>query len=227
MRFAAVVGVCALFLAGSGLAAWQAPEQTMPKPGTVLPPTVMKEVRPEYPRQAMAGGKQGAVRLECVVKADGTVDEIHVIDSLGAELDEAAVAALKQWTFKPGTKDGTPVAVQVKIEMSFTLKDRGPRLGSPEVYTLDAGVSVPKPIKEVKPPYTAEAKRAGIQGTVEMDCVVLPDGTVGDVRVTKKLDPGLDDEAVKTLRQWRFEPGQKDGKPVPVQVSVEMSFTLR
>lgn len=49
-----------------------------------------------------------------------------------------------------------------------------------------------------------------------MECVVGPDGTVGDVQVVKSLDKehGLDDEAVKAAKQWRFNPGRRDGKPV-------------
>lgn len=228
MRFAAVFGICVLFLAGSGLTAAQTGGQSVYKPGPgVVSPKLTKEVKPEYPRQAMADRNQGVVRLECVVKADGTVGDARVIDSLGPELDAAAVKALKQWTFSPGTKDGTPVPVTVEVEISFALRDREPRLGSPEVYTIGDGVTSPRLVKQVRPTYTAEAKQAGIQGNVTMDCVVLPDGTVGDVRVTKKLDPDLDEEAIKTLRQWRFRPGQKDGKSVPVQVFVEMSFTLR
>ena len=228
MRFLAVFGLCVLFLAGSGLTAAQAGGQSVyrPGPGVVLP-KLTKEVKPEYPRQAMADRNQGVVRLECVVKADGTVGDVRVIDSLAPELDAAAVKALKQWTFSPGTKDGTPVPVMVEVEISFALREGKPRLGSPEVYTIGDGVTSPTLVKRVGPTYTAEAKQAGIQGNVTMDCVVLPDGTVGDVRVTKKLDPGLDEEAIKTLRQWRFRPAQKDGKSVPVQVFVEMSFTVR
>ena len=58
------------------------------------------------------------------------------------------------------------------------------------------------------------------------DCVVLPDGTVGDVDVVRSLDAvyGLDAQG---LKQWTFEPGLKDGVPVPVRVAVEMSFTLK
>jgi protein TonB len=56
---------------------------------------------------------------------------------------------------------------------------------------------------------------------------VQPDGTVGDVRVTKALNPGLDQEAIKAVKQWRFKPGHKDGKAVPVRVTLEMTFTLR
>lgn len=54
-------------------------------------------------------------------------------------------------------------------------------------------------------------------------------GDVGDVEVTRSLDKeyGLDEEAVKAARQWKFEPGTKDGRAVPVQVTVEMTFALR
>jgi len=54
-------------------------------------------------------------------------------------------------------------------------------------------------------------------------------GTVGEVTVTKSLDDtyGLDQAAVAALKRWVFKPGQKDGKPVPVRVAVEMSFTLK
>jgi protein TonB len=87
----------------------------------------------------------------------------------------------------------------------------------------------PMLIREFKPDYTKEARDAKIEGVVEMNAVVLEDGTVGDVTITKSLDQkyGLDDEAIKALKKWRFKPGTKDGKPVAVTVSVEMSFTLR
>jgi protein TonB len=92
-----------------------------------------------------------------------------------------------------------------------------------------ARTTAPVLIREFKPNYTKEARDAKIEGLVEMNAVVLEDGTVGDVTVTRSLDQkyGLDDEAVKTLKKWRFNPGTKDGKPVAVTIFVEMSFTLR
>jgi len=91
------------------------------------------------------------------------------------------------------------------------------------------GVVMPKVIRESKPRYTREAMEAKIEGTVLLECVVQADGTVGETRVVRSLDTqhGLDDEAVKALKQWRFSPGTKDGKPVPVVVELEMTFTLR
>lgn len=96
-------------------------------------------------------------------------------------------------------------------------------------YKPGSGVTLPKVIREVKPDYTQAALDAKIQGSVTMDVVVLASGDVGEVTILKSLDRefGLDDQAVKAARQWRFEPGKKDGKPVPVQVTLEMTFTLK
>ena len=97
-----------------------------------------------------------------------------------------------------------------------------------EVYKPGNGVRTPVLVREVKPQYTADAIRRKVQGIVEMECVVLKDGSVDDnVKVTKSLDEELDQQAIIALRQWTFRPGTKDGQPVPVQVNVEMSFTLR
>ena len=90
-------------------------------------------------------------------------------------------------------------------------------------------VAPPRLLREVKPQYTAEAMRAKVQGTVWLEVVVLPDGTVGDVRITKSLDPvfGLDQQAMDAARQWRFAPGTRFGEPVPVLVGLELYFNLR
>jgi TonB family protein len=92
-----------------------------------------------------------------------------------------------------------------------------------------AGVTMPALISEVKPQYTAAAMRARIQGTVLLEGVVEPDGSVGPVRVVRSLDAahGLDDEAIRTVKKWRFVPAMKDGAPVRAVVKIEMAFTLR
>jgi protein TonB len=96
-------------------------------------------------------------------------------------------------------------------------------------YRPGSGVLNPQLLKEVKPAYTADAMRAKIQGAVWLECVVLQDGTVGDVRVIRSLDStfGLDQEAVKAAKQWRFQPGTRFGEPVPVLITIELTFTLR
>jgi len=91
------------------------------------------------------------------------------------------------------------------------------------------GVTAPRLIREVKPGYTGEAMRARIQGIVRLQAIVLADGSVGSTRVVRSLDQtfGLDREAEKTVRQWRFQPGTLAGRPVSVVIDVELAFTLR
>jgi len=92
-----------------------------------------------------------------------------------------------------------------------------------------AGISLPTVLREVKPAYTADAMRAKVQGSVWLECIVMPDGSVGEVKVTRSLDPifGLDQEAIKAAKMWRFRPGMRQGEPVPVIITIELTFTLR
>jgi protein TonB len=100
---------------------------------------------------------------------------------------------------------------------------------APTVYTPGNGVSLPAVTRQVKAEYTNEAKQNRIEGSVGLEVVVQSDGTVGDVRVKRSLDAvyGLDQQAVKAMKQWEFRPGMKDGKPVAVRVAVEMNFSLK
>jgi protein TonB len=85
---------------------------------------VVREVKPDYTAEAKAAHIQGNVLLDTVVLADGNVGDVKVARSLDTMygLDQQAINAAKQWTFKPATKDGKPVAVRVHIELRFTLK---------------------------------------------------------------------------------------------------------
>lgn len=91
------------------------------------------------------------------------------------------------------------------------------------------GITPAFPVRQVRPQYTNDAVAAKIQGAVTLEVMVLPDGSVGEVRIVRSLDPtfGLDRKAVETVRQWKFSPGRRDGKPIPMLVLVEMTFTLR
>jgi TonB family protein len=97
------------------------------------------------------------------------------------------------------------------------------------VYQPGNGVTTPRLIREVKPAYTSDAMRAKVQGIVLLQCIVRPDGTVSDIQVLRSLDSvfGLDQEAIKAARQWRFAPGTRMGQPVSVQITIELQFTLR
>ena len=97
------------------------------------------------------------------------------------------------------------------------------------VYRPGNGVTLPRVLHEERPQYTSDAMRAKVQGTVLLECVVKPDGSVGDVQVIRSLDPtfGLDQQAVVAARKWRFAPGTRLGEAVPVLITIELTFTLR
>lgn len=87
-------------------------------------PTVLKSVKANYTAEALQAHIEGTVTMSVIVQDDGKPGEVTVTQSLDKQygLDEAAVNAVKQWEFKPGTKDGKPVAVRVDIEMTFHMK---------------------------------------------------------------------------------------------------------
>lgn len=97
------------------------------------------------------------------------------------------------------------------------------------VYQVGSGVTTPIPVFQPTPQYTSDAMRARVQGTAMLSCIVRPDGTVTDVEVVRSLDKtfGLDEEAIKAARRWRFKPGTLRGEAVAVRVVIEMSFSLR
>jgi protein TonB len=97
------------------------------------------------------------------------------------------------------------------------------------VYRPGNGVTLPRVLREVKPQYTSDAMRAKVQGTVLLECVVQKDGSVGDVQVVRSLDStfGLDQQAVIAAKNWKFAPGTRLGEPVPVLITIELTFTLR
>lgn len=96
-------------------------------------------------------------------------------------------------------------------------------------YQPGNGVTLPRVLHEERPQYTSDAMRAKVQGTVLLQCVVRPDGTVGDVQVVRSLDStfGLDQQAMNAARKWRFSPGMRLGEPVSVIITIELTFTLR
>jgi periplasmic protein TonB len=94
------------------------------------------------------------------------------------------------------------------------------------VFRVGGGVSAPRAIFAPDPEYSEEARKAKYQGTCVLWLVVGPDGRTRDIKVARTLGLGLDQEAIEAVKQWKFEPAMKDGKPVAAQVNVEVTFRL-
>jgi TonB family protein len=99
----------------------------------------------------------------------------------------------------------------------------------PNAYQPGPGVTMPRLLRDVRPNYTSEALQRKISGSVSVQGVVGVDGGFHNLRVVKSLDAvyGLDQAALDAAAQWQFVPGTKDGQPVPVMVTVEMTFTMK
>jgi len=94
-------------------------------------------------------------------------------------------------------------------------------------YRPGSGIAPPSLLREVKPDYTEEGRRRGVEGDVDLEIVVRGDGSVGDVKLVRGLGTGLDQRAIDAVRQWRFSPATRQGVPVDVIVHVSVEFRLR
>ena len=94
------------------------------------------------------------------------------------------------------------------------------------VFKVGGGVSAPRALQTPDPEYSEEARKAKYQGTVVLWLIVDQGGRPQNVKVARSLGMGLDQKAIEAVRQWKFEPAMKDGRPVAVQINVEVNFRL-
>jgi len=106
---------------GRALAKAAAPPTVYRIGNGVSAPTPLTRKDPEYTDEARAAKLSGTVVVYAEVGADGFAHNLAVLSGIGMGLDENAIAAIRQWTFKPAMKDGQPVAVGITIEVNFRL----------------------------------------------------------------------------------------------------------
>lgn len=93
------------------------------RPGSgISAPELVREVRPEFTEEARRQGISGDVVLEIVVRADGTVGDVKVLQGLGGGLNRNAIEAVKAWRFSPARRHGAPVDVMVEVAVAFRLR---------------------------------------------------------------------------------------------------------
>ena len=215
--------------------------------GDIAFPRMTVSAQPRYTDEARKAKISGTVEMDIVVLADGTVGDVTVTKSLDKVhgLDQAAIAAAKQWKFRPSVDaSGKPIAVIVPLKMDFKLDDRAglpsvamraPVLSEvPQEFRQDArvfgasGMQSPVLTTSVEPKYTSAAMQAKIQGTADVDVVIGLDGRVVRARIARSLDAvnGLDEMALAAAKQWMFSPGLEGGQPVPVLARITLNFRL-
>ena len=88
------------------------------------------------------------------------------------------------------------------------------------------GVTAPVPVHRVQPTYPTPARNAHLEGQVTLEAVILRDGGVGEIRVVRGLGMGCTQAAIEALKQWRFNPGRRNGRPVDVYFELTVDFVL-
>jgi len=106
-------------VAQSGVA--QSPNDGGTPPPYDRPPVLIFKKEPDYSDEARKAKYQGTVLLNVEINDSGLVGQVQVVRSLGLGLDEKAIEAVKQWRFKPATKDGQPVSASMQLEVNFRL----------------------------------------------------------------------------------------------------------
>jgi len=93
------------------------------RPGSgITPPRLLREVKADYTEEARRRGLAGEVVMEIIVRRDGSVGDVKVLQGLGSGLNDRAVQAVRQWRFAPAERLGTPVDVIVEVSVEFRLR---------------------------------------------------------------------------------------------------------
>lgn len=199
----------------------------------VEPPQVVHRERPRYPLSQRMAGYEGEVTVDFVVDVEGRVRRAYVAKSNNAAFDEPALTAVSEWTFKPGTRDGRPIAVHLQVPIRFQLEDGGRNPFSvqtssriqkelPPELRFD---HAPEPVNISPAVYPYEALRAKRHGDVDFAFVIDPRGRAELVKVF--ASPGDDfTGAVRAMvDEMEFKPALKDGKPTNALLRMRVVFS--
>jgi TonB family protein len=173
-------------------------------------PALKLQVAYSMPKLAALQRKQG-------VDEPAGADPTGTILEITCELVELSPAALSDELFA--------------VPAGFSPVSLKEITSAPAVTTFPAGqfppgFTPPVLISRTNPQYTAAARKAKIEGTVAITMVVDAEGNVRDPRIVKSLRPDLDQKAIEAVSQWKFRPGEKDGKPVAVASTIQINFRL-
>jgi TonB family protein len=196
----------------------------------IKPPKLVKTVQPVYPEEAKKARVEGVVILQARTDIEGRVKDVMVLRSVPA-LDKAAIDAVRAWVYEPLIIDGEAKEAVFTTTVRFAFSDKKParpegEKPSPGAEAKTGEVLVPTLIKRVDPVYPEAARKAGIQGIVLLEATTDEQGNVAKVRILKSV-PELDQAAVDSLKQWKYEPMIVEGKAKGVVFTVTIKFALK
>jgi TonB family protein len=199
-------------------------------------PEALKQVQAAYPEAAAKDGLEGTVWVKAWIDETGTVAKAIIQRSDNKIFENAAITAVKQWTFKPAIARGEPVDVWVTIPFRFKLESGGKSQmqsthSMPKEHSYPPAEDVkhdtePVLVSQVNPKYPPEALPSGLGGIVYTKMWIDEQGQVVEVIVTKSDSEIFNKPSIDAGLKWVFKPAMANGKPIAVWVTVPFRFAL-
>lgn len=185
-----------------------------------------------------------------MITTDSKTKDLEVLSG-ESEFSQNALVAIRKWRFHRELREGRPVETTYKIHVRFSpmlqeansdaelesplperptissLAKGRPQDTGPEIHSVaESGIVAPKQLYSPEPEFSEKARIEAQQSNVGIDLVVGTDGLPRNLQIACSSAPDLNDNAIAAVKQWKFAPATKDGKPVPVEIFVEVSFRL-
>jgi TonB family protein len=215
-------------VAAAGAADGDTPSTTSPRP--------TRTVSPVHPIDLLKERVSGEASIECVVQEDGTVGEVRVASASHPAFGEAALAAVQQWAFQPGEREGKPVSVKVTIPFNFELPPEDPLevFAGRKVFVDLEGEVVPAqempgwpmPKQLLVPNYPEELRGSGKRGKAVVSVIIDRKGRVVNPQIVKTTWPEFAAPALAAAVSLEFPPQLgRDRKPVNVSMDLQFDFS--
>lgn len=224
-------------------------ETSPPKSGSVVSSEVgvcIHAENPKFPREIREKNARGEIVLDATIGTDGSVKDATVVSG-EPTLTGVAIEAVRRWRYVPAIQEGHAVESHNIIRVAY---DLGKGISRPEdaapgvpmepqedlIQEIEQGrvfqllchcVTFPKNLYRAPIEYSKAAWKAKFQGDLWLGIVVGTDGKPRSIWVVRAVGRGLDEKIIESVRQWRFEPSIKDGKPVPVVLNLIIPFRMK
>ena len=191
------------------------------------PPRLVHAALAVVPADAPSGNATSCF-VSAVSAPDGSPTQVREVGGCPRPFASAAVAAVQQSRFEPGTHNGQPVPVRIALWVPFTPDhpDATPEIIGSRTRRRDPDSTPPRALSFPPAEYSKKARRAKLQGIVTVTGIITDEGLPIDLHIVSGLGMGLDEKALECVARYRFDPATREGKAVPAPLNVQVNFRL-
>lgn len=196
-------------------------------------PKVRSQTKPEYPYSLRRAGLSGRVNVEFIVNTKGRVEAAYAVETSHPAFRQAALDAVEQWRFEPGTVEEKPVSARMNVPIIFSITDapfkNGWVIKRPKKFPENFPESLkwdkaPRLVVFNPPVYPRGPLMEKIKGKVKVQFVIAPHGGIFATKILESPHPELGGAAVAAVETFKFEPATRKGKPCGASLIMEFDF---